>query len=75
MFNIAAAGAVDREGGIYRKQNLNFRFLTVLQKNFYFIILMVVLVVFMCFWLFLVVFICFWTWWGEDFQNDLRLVF
>ena len=34
-----------------------------------------VLVVFMCFWLFLVVFMCFWTWWGEDFQNDLRLVF
>ncbi len=33
------------------------------------------LVVFMCFWLFLVVFMCFWTWWGEDFQNDLRLVF
>ena len=34
-----------------------------------------VFVVFMCFWLFLVVFMCFWTWWGEDFQNDLRLVF
>ena len=31
--------------------------------------------VFGCFWLFLVVFMCFWTWWGEDFQNDLRLVF
>ena len=31
--------------------------------------------VFGCFWLFLVVFMCFWTWWGEDFQNELRLVF